>query len=518
MALLAGMVPAQTANTCAIDGSVLNAGTGEPVPRAQLTAITKSGQFTAVADNAGHWHFSGLTCGQTQVTARRPGFLGGGLGQPRIGAAFRPVILTADAPVHDAKILLTPQGVVTGKVVDDQGDPLMNVSVTAMAAVVIEGRRTFQGAGSVGTNDLGEYRIPGLPGARYIICAHANGPFNAPGGQGGVPGDMTATVVQERCFPGPVEGGAASAMEISGTTARVDFTLSRAPAVKIRGTLSGSPGRGAALSLFKRLPNVATRVGAAADVAQDGRFEIRGVTPGSYMLSTDYWESGKRLIARVPLEVGGADVEGVVVKLEPGFSITGTVRTESTRAASPNARQANLLLKSTDHMAGGGQMIWSKNRDAFTISEITPGSYSMEVPNGPFYLKSAMLGGRDLSKEEIPITQSAGPVEVVLSDNTGSIGGRVEGADGKPVSCWVMVLPGALPMRPPRNIMSEADGHFTVPNLPPGEYKVYAWDDWQNVEYANPEWMQRNASGVPATVEGGQSAQVGLRQQMVPVQ
>jgi hypothetical protein len=110
-------------------------------------------------------------------------------------------------------------------------------------------------------------------------------------------------------------------------------------------------------------------------------------------------------------------------------------------------------------------------------------------------------------------------VVVVLSDDTGSLQGQVEDSDGKPTACWIMVLPANDPLaRLARNVMSGPDGHFNIPNVPPGDYKVYAWDDWQQVEYANPEWMRRYSAPVSATVETGQSVQLKLREQLVPVQ
>jgi hypothetical protein len=494
---------------------VVNATTGEAIPRARVTAMGTNGQSGTATDNEGRWRFTGISCGQTQVIATRPGFIQGSLGQPKSGAAFRPVILAADAPVHDARISLAPQAVVTGKVLDDQGDPMMNVTVVTMASRVIEGRRIFQGQGSANTNDLGEYRIAGLPAGKYIVCAQSAG-FNVNALDNA--GDSR---VEERCYPGPVEAGAASALEIAGSTARVDFTLARVPAVKIHGTLSGAGGRGVTVSLYKRLSNVSSRIGMPAIMAPDGRFEIRGVTPGSYVLSADYWDSGKRLVARVPVDVGGADLDGVNVRLEPGFSVTGTVRIESKKPAATDPRQINLVLKSSDPMAGGGQVTWAKGRDSFTINELTAGTYRLEcLPNSHFYLKSATLGGRDISREEVPITQATGPVDVVLSDETGAVEGQVEDSGGNPVLSWVMVLPaGDQAARQPRSLMSGADGHFTVPNLAPGKYQVFAWDDAQQVEYANPDWMQRNSSPVSVTVEAGQTSQVSkIRQKPVLVQ
>jgi hypothetical protein len=64
--------------------------------------------------------------------------------------------------------------------------------------------------------------------------------------------------------------------------------------------------------------------------------------------------------------------------------------------------------------------------------------------------------------------------------------------------------------------MSSSEGRITLANVPPGEYMAYAWDDWQQVEYSNADWMRRNASGVSITVQAGQTAQVKLRQQAAP--
>ncbi|MES1262470.1 MAG: carboxypeptidase-like regulatory domain-containing protein, partial [Acidobacteriota bacterium] len=163
---------------CSLDGSVVNAATGEPVARARVMLMGPRGQTGVTADNAGRWSFSNAACGQTQILAMKPGFLQGSFGQPRLGAAFRPVILAGGEALHDLKIQLTPQAVVTGKAVDDQGDPMMGVQISALAPRVMEGRRAFQPGVMVTTNDLGEYRLAGLQPGKYILCAQAPGLFN----------------------------------------------------------------------------------------------------------------------------------------------------------------------------------------------------------------------------------------------------------------------------------------------------------------------------------------------------
>ena len=490
---------------CAVDGFVVNAVTGEPLARARVMLMGPRGQNGVSADNAGRFRFTDIPCGQTQIMVMKPGFLQGGYGVPRPGGLFLPLILASGEAAHDLKISLTPQAVVTGKVLDEQGDPMMGVQITALAARVVEGRRSFQPGAATSTNDLGEYRLAGLQPGKYIICAYPNNSLNGfdPGEKNTVPG--------VRCYPGPPEGGAASALDVRGTDNRADFTISRVPAVRIRGNLLGAV-RGAGVSLAKRGANGMNRT-LPGNVSPDGSFEIHGVLPGSYLLTTDFWESGKRLVARLPLEVGTSDIDGVTVRLEPGFTVTGQVRFDL-KKGQPGPGAPGLSLRSSDPLTGGGQLTWDKTRASFSVNELTPGNYRLEVfPNGHYYLKSATLAGRDISKEEIPITQAAGPIDVVLADDGGSIEGQVEDAAGKPISGWVMVLQAG---RAPRNVMSRADGHFKVSNLPPGDYQVYAWDDVQPVEYANPDWMMRNAKGAAASVEAGQTAQVKLQQQPAP--
>jgi len=498
---------APVASDCAVDGTVTNAITGEAIPRARVALMGSGGQNGTSTDSSGRWNFSNVSCGAIQIMATRPGFLQGNAGQPRPGAFTRPVVLTSGSATHDVKVQLTPQSVVSGRVVDEQGDPVINVQVMALVSRIAQGRRTFQNTGSMNTNDLGEYRISGLPAGRFIICAHSQN-------FGIIDMANDDSTVGEACYPGPVEGGLASAMELAaGRETRVDLTLPRIPAVRIRGNINGTPkGRGVSVSLMKRGAPAGAMPMRPALVNPEGAFEIRGVTPGSYLLISDYFEAGKRLTARVPLEVGGANIDGLTVQLEPAFSVTGNIRFESQSGNAPP--QVSLNLRSSDPRTGGGQTQISKDRTSFSINELMPGSYRLDAgAGGGFYLKSATLGGRDISREEIPITQAAGPIEVVMSDESGTVEGQVEDSNGQAIASWVMILQDG---RAPRNFMSGADGHFKASGLAPGPYTVYAWDDVQQVEYADPEWMRRHASGSSVTVGPNQTAQARVRQQVAP--
>ena len=486
---------------CAADGFVVNAVTGEPVPRAHLSLMGRGGQTSTVADNAGRWSFSGVACGNIQVVATRPGFLPAN----RVSRPGQQLVVSSGSPLHDLKIQLTPQSVLTGKVVDEQGDPVMNAQVTAFTARVAMGRRTLQRAANANTNDLGEYRLPNLSAGVWTVCARANSPVENPASRAP---DMVSA---ESCYPAPLEAGPASAMQLpEGRESKVDFTLTRMPAVHVRGTISGLPKNGGGgVTLVKRYPDGGISSYGAA-MGKAGAFDIRGVTPGAYTIVTDYFETGKRLTARLPVNVGNSDVDGLAVQLEPGFMVTGAVRVES-KSGVPAGLQFNMNLHSSDPTLGGGQLQW-KDHSTFSVPDVPPGTYRLDafVPP-PYYLKSAMLGGRDLSREDVPITQSAGPIEIVVSDDGGSIEGQIQDANGQGLSSWAMLV--AEGAGQPHNIMSGPDGHFKLANVAPGNYRVFAWDDVEQVEYADEDWMRRNGTGgVAVTIAAGQNQQVQLTQ------
>ena len=497
-----GHPPAGTG--CATDGFVVNAVTGEPVPRARVAASGPGGAPSVVtSDNSGRWRFPGLACGPIQIFANRPGFLN----EPKVV----PAILASGSPMHDVAVRLTPASVIAGKVVDDQGDPVMNAQMILLASRVTDGRRSFAVTGTAGgtsaTNDLGEFRFAGLSAGKYIVCAEAD-----------TRGGGDSIMFGESCYPGPFESAAASTLDLpAGGETRLNITVHEATPVHVRGVMTGMPkAQGVALTINRR--NV-TVPGAArpAKVGPDGKFDVAGVSPGSWVLSTDYFEAGARLHARVPVEVGIADVNDVAVHLDSGFTVAGKVRIES-KSSGALTLKVVVALRSSEPMSGGGSTQWNSDHSAFTIADLTPGNYRLEVTvGGKFFVKSATLAGRDITGQEIPLAESSGSLDIVLSDDGGALDVSVTGADDRPApGSGVIVLRNGSQ---PRTAIAGPDGHAILLGLAPGDYQAYAWDDIRQVEFANPDWMKRNgASSALVSVRAGQFPQVTLKQQLVPAQ
>ena len=100
----------QTQDGLSVAGTVVNFHTGEPLKRA-LVVVRNQGLFTAstFTDSGGSFAFHGLVAGEHVVRAQKP----------------------MTSSVSDLKIELALLGVITGKIVDQYGEPMRHVDVVA---------------------------------------------------------------------------------------------------------------------------------------------------------------------------------------------------------------------------------------------------------------------------------------------------------------------------------------------------------------------------------------------------
>lgn len=302
--LLAAQAQAAAPEKCAIEGRVLRAGSGDPIRKVQLTLVREQGRPSnsnfAVTDDSGRFSFTGLDPGRYQLSADRNGYVRqqyGQRGQARMGA---PLVLERGQNLRDIVFRLVPAAILTGRVTDDEGEPVSYVRVDLFRYGYVQGRRQRMPAGGASSNDLGEYRIFGLAPGRYFLSATwGTMGFMGSGGNlvgvtsGPNPAELTYAPTY---FPGTADATQASPIEITpGAELRgIDLRLLKIPTVRIRGkvlnAVTGRPGRGIGVGLLTRNDPYMSRNFVAAEA--DGSFEIRGVTPGSYELNAN-WSEGK---------------------------------------------------------------------------------------------------------------------------------------------------------------------------------------------------------------------------------
>jgi hypothetical protein len=159
---------------------------------------------------------------------------------------------------------------------------------------------------------------------------------------------------------------------------------------------------------------------------------------------------------------------------------------------------------------------WDASRGAFTFSGVERTAYSLKVtPPAPWYVKSIRLNNEELRGKDFDISGATGPIEITLSAGGGTLEGSLADQDGKPVDGMIFLF-GPEPASP-AIVETRDGGKFTFRDLAPGAYHVCAFDESYKVEYADPEWLQKNGGpGDAVTILPATPTQVSLTRRTVP--
>ena len=256
---------------------------------------------------------------------------------------------------------LFPQGVITGHVIDEDGEPLANAAVQCMRVGYQCGKRQLLPAGGARANDLGEYRVRELAAGRYYVSAsyRAQDMFISTTSEwlmGGAAEDAYGPTY----YPNTTEANSAAPIEITpGTQVEgIDLRLVRIRTVHIRGRIVNLPSGRSGDAHVQLLPRD-TGAGHGSPsrvpvVGREGTFEVRGVTQGSYFLLAGYSDADVQLIARVPIEIETSNVDNVELALAPGGEISGRLVIEGN--ANSNTNDATTPTGATNRPHAPGKL------------------------------------------------------------------------------------------------------------------------------------------------------------------
>ncbi len=159
--------------TGAIAGGVMLEGGGTPVRRARVT-LSGAGlrpSRTATTNEQGQFSFTQLPAGRFTLSASKPGYVDISYGAKKPGRPGTPIQLDDGQKLDRIDIKLPKGSVLTGVVVDENGEPSPGTQVRAMRFVIRTGDKTLQQTGTDTTDDRGVYRIYGQQPGDYIVSA-----------------------------------------------------------------------------------------------------------------------------------------------------------------------------------------------------------------------------------------------------------------------------------------------------------------------------------------------------------
>jgi protocatechuate 3,4-dioxygenase beta subunit len=480
-----------------VQGVVLNAGTGEPLRKAivEIRQEGGPGHGDTTTDSTGRFEFKNLDPGQYRLSAQRSGFVRQEYGQTKPEEPGAVLSLSPGQKVSDISIQLIPAGVITGHVFDDDGDPVQGAQVSTLRYAYRNGQRELAHAGEARTNDLGEFRIYGLAPGQYIVEAEKQPRLLAAlkSESGYVPIYYPGVVDAERAAPITVRAGE--------EFPSADITLQTTHTVTLRGHVVSGMGGGPALHaqiylLSQGTGDAGGRVISQAFVSNpQGGFELRNVTPGEYFLYAFLYEHARPECGRQPLEVADIDLDGINLTVAPGVDIKGRVRVDG-QLTSPGALQVSLAPKYTSMALGGMPSDPVKPDGSFLLKNAFDDEYQIYVDGLPqnYFLKSARLDGVDVLAAGVTIDtkQTPGLLDILVSANGAHIDGVVS-QDQKPFPGASVTLVPNPPHRAEKSLYNitttDQLGHFVLQGIPPGDYKLFAWEGLDPGAYKSSDFL-----------------------------
>ena len=541
--LMTSFATPQEPRKASIEGVVGELGTGVPIPNARviLTRAEEAapGPFTppslpaTTTDREGKYALGGLEAATYRVTVAAEGFAR----QSKVHT------LASGQALKDVRVNLTPTGTVTGHIRYSSGQPAAGVQVQLVSPVYgPDGERRLTSAGAGRTNDRGEYRVYWVtPGQYYVVAGSLDifGSFQSieSGGLGGSPNEYQIRKYGVIFHPGVSDPNDAAFVTVqSGIELKLDLVVPQ-QVYRIRGrvvdTRTGRWPASAQVTLGGRrlIEGGAGSVMLWAIPAYnpaDGTFEIREVPSGLYYLTVNLQEGRSRAGASrpLPLVVAGADVNDVLLTVEPYVSIPGKVTTDGTELSSIelsrvrvslNLSAGGRRLRDTSYGAIGG--VPGLNPDGtFTLKDVMAGEYMLSVVLLPptDYIKQALYDGSDVLNGPLLVTSSGpGTLTIVLSSKGGQITGTVVDAKRLPArGVQAVLVPDDRRDRAElyKTAITDDAGRITLTGIAPGNYKLFAWEALEPYAYYDPKVIERfEQQGTPVHVTETSTVNVDVR-------
>jgi hypothetical protein len=460
--------------TAAIRGRVLVDGTDHALPRTQIRATSDKGRtYDANTDGDGRYELKQLPAGLYSVSASRPNYVAHVFGQKRQGGAGTRIGVADGQTIAAVDFKLTRAGVITGRVVDEVGDPVTDVQVMPLRLQYVNGnRQLFPSNRAASTNDLGEFRIFGLgPGRYYLSAVYRN---------------MMGGDTDDRSGYGPTyypgTGNMAQAERISiaagQTIAGANFTLLPIRTIRVSGIALDSQGRPLGGSFISTMMRSQLGMGGGGTtVRPDGRFTVSGLTPGEYVLRAN--TPGGSDPAMASVTVADNDINDVQLIAQKPSTIRGRIVVDDS-ATAPKGSSLRVFFQPDIPGMGGANV---SVKDDFTFeATMAAGHARVTFFGGDWRLRTVRLDGADVTDAgfDVPPGGIDGLV-VELSARHADLSGTVLDANNAASRDYVVLFfpqeparwtrPGAVLMARP-----SADGTFKL-KVPGGDYYAAALEE-----------------------------------------
>jgi hypothetical protein len=503
-------------STAAIVGRVTNLETGGPLQRAviRITSPALPSERRVSTNADGRYEVRDLPAGEYSLKAERGGYLTLAYGQRRFGEVGKPLRLGEGQTVKAVDLALPRLGIISGRLVDEAGEPIAKVLVYAMQFGRHDGARKllpffvpeeccWLGSHS-STDENGQYTLV-LPPGEFVVMglSRETWPLEA---------DTTQVFSYPPSFyPGVVEPTEAQHIKVGvgQEVGNIDFALVPARTARVSGTVvnaAGAPVANESVTLTHQVMGPqggSISAGASIQTAPDGRFAVNNVRAGDYMLAVRVPPANDQPAqeARQMIQVASMDIDGLVIVTGSGGTIRGQVASDDRTPVSGVDRLSVLarpLMRAAWASTGGFSGTGRVNADGtFELKGVVgPVVLSIGGLTGVWTFKHVELNGRDLADDPLDVRhgETVNGVRLVLTDRPTQLRGALLDAKKQPADGTVIVFPEESSRwrehsRTIRAARPDQHGEFSIKGLPAGTYLIAAVDYAQDGQWYDPDFL-----------------------------
>ena len=518
--------------TALLRGRVFAADSGQPLRKAQVRIFANEIRENRMAstDESGVYEFKEVRAGRYTITASKGSYVSMSYGQQRPTDAGKPLEILEHQTVERVDLMLPRGGVITGRVIDEFGEPASDIQVMTERYQVVQGqRRLFPAGRSVMTNDIGEFRLFGIPPGQYYLSAtwrNTSG-FNP----NGSPSERTAYV--PIYFPGTISATEAQRITVSAGQQIDDLVMVLKPikASRVSGTVTGSDGKPltpAMIMVMQSNVGFGSMMG-GGQVRPDGTFTVSGLAPGTYTLRAQRMgplaEGPETAMATVT--VTGDDIADVQLVAAKPSTLTGRIVVDPAAASS---LPRPLMIRAFPAAVSGipaPPPPPARMGDDFTFEiKSTPGMMRLALggafgpPPADWSIRSVRLNGLDVTDAGIEFkpNEDISGVEVELTNKVTTIAGMVKTSRGETSKDYTAIVFAQDKQKWIGNGRYQSagrpdqDGRFKISGLPPGDYYVIAVDRLEPGQSGDPDFLESiRTKATPLSLREGDTKNVDLR-------
>jgi protocatechuate 3,4-dioxygenase beta subunit len=494
--------------TGTISGRVL-AGNGEPLRRAtvaieEVNSADGSGEAlgsVTTGDN-GEFSFTDAAPARYRLLAERSGYVTGRF--PRSKAL---VTLHAGDNIEGVTLRMVPTSVVSGSVLDVNGDPLAKAVVRLLQYHYSPGGRRLEVVREGASDERGEFRMGDLnPGHYYLVASYRS--------------HISDVVCPPQYYSDASSFEKAVPIQLTpGNELPARFVLIPGKPVKLRGNVSGGGNQTIKVRLIPR-GGVPFAESLSVETS-NGTFQFKQVLPGSYTVLATSTGRDEIVEGRTEIEVENHDLDHIAVRLDSQPTPTklyvavnyernyfgpfskSTISLNRTFASGDDDLDAVASISTKDEL--GGHVLDFPAKGPYVLS-------ASDLPPGDFYIEKASIEVSSMGRSLPPGTRV---LNILLNSKGGSLDGLVLGADDLP-------MPGAVVVAVPRvntgytvdlfrKITTDQYGEFVLHGLAPVAYDVYAWEDVPDGAYYDPEYVADYAKFAKTISDGTGKHWLNLR-------